>query len=151
MSELKPKKNLSDKPSEIISEALKELEAAEKNPKVDINMAYYLVEKDHLEPKCLMCLAGSVMFNRTPAIRRMPYFRHIRSTSVCQYSEKTSRKLQFLSDLQFGGDTTSAFAYLGMEPPKGLEWVAIPWYEDDKAGYKKALRSLATKLNRRGM
>jgi len=57
---VKLNKELSDIPSELLTQALEDLKLCEQNPKVKINMRYWFKRKDNI---CNVCLAGAVMYN----------------------------------------------------------------------------------------
>lgn len=140
---------LSDKPSELIRQALRDLAAVEQREECRVDMSTY-VDINSPEPgaaPCMLCLAGAVMYQGTPEMQESLQDGNIEINMPCDYDGCDVMKLRFLSDLQFG-EFEVAFNELGVPRP---DWLVakdrtFPKYENDPVVYKQALTDLADKL-----
>lgn len=145
---------LSDKPSELILQALGDLAEVEKNDQCEVDMGnFFAINADDHKP-CVLCLAGSVMYQGSPELRGIvgdrtgPY----RYVIPQNFEPRIEAKLGFLSDMQFGF-FGRAFGKLGIKLPDFLPIMRddFPEYEKDPAAYKAALIDIATKLGAIGL
>jgi hypothetical protein len=150
------KTKLSDKPSELLRQALADLYAVEKRPECVINMDTYVAMDDGPEGSrvCELCMAGAVMYLGTPEIQALFDQDGFDSAGPMHFGNdsSTAKKLYFISEFQFG-HYSMAFSFLDLPRPDFLpaddeHFVA---YADNPLKYKRKIRGLANKLERHGL
>lgn len=153
---LQLKTKLSDKPSELLRQALNDLYAVEKRPECVVNMSTYVAMNDGYEGSrvCELCMAGAVMYLGTPEIQALFDQDSFECVGPMHFGADslTAKKLYFISEFQFG-NYDMAFGYLGLPRPDFLPADDLDFveYSDNPLKYKRKLRSLANKLESHGL
>ena len=134
-------KPLADKPSEMLRDAVGDLEKCEADPKYSIDMAVWYVWKT--PHKCFVCLGGAVI------AQRLNPTEHGELTSD-DFDEATTRKLQAL-DLFREGDTHNGLCELGLiedspNPTIPVNLLNPPIYRHDPEAFKVAMLAQADRL-----
>jgi len=149
--------NLGKKPSTIIRRALDDLKAVEKNPKYCVDMgAWHEPRYDDRaigpEPVCAVCLAGAVIANRLHADPNDDLSPGM--IGMISRSQDLANKLDALDDFRMGNVHT-ALDTMGKLTPRALievpDDVTVPPYNVNRAGFKRALRRIAAKLQSVGL
>ncbi len=151
---------LSDVPSELINQAVCDLEKIEANPKYEVNMGVWhkpiirWQDNAPTEPKCLVCLAGAVIACELGVLP------HEYANIYTHCSREEAQKLSALDDLRNGS------IYMGLRA-LGVDELVIDevntvimkpiqlstgWthYENNPIEFKNQLRAIATKLKELG-
>lgn len=135
---------LPDRPSDLLTVALADLAAAERNPLYRVSMDTWHVPQDGV---CSVCMAGAVMAGTLG----MNPDRHLSPGDAEVLGPDLEAKLQSLDDLRCG-DLGEALSNLGMELP---EYLAarhhIPEYEDNVQGFHRELHKLAGLMRSEGI
>lgn len=132
---------LPDTLSELLSVALDDLEATERDPRYVIDMDDWHCPE---AGKCAVCLAGAVMaktFDADPERYLVPG----------EVTGDDSRELRALDALR-GGYVQDAANLLGLDVDLGeFEYVEVTTYESDATAFKQELRHLAHDLKEAGL
>lgn len=126
---------LSDKPSELILQALVDLERVESDSRYTIDMSIWH-RKYHNETTCIVCFAGAVM-SRAVTIDR--------NVTPSDFPEEFG-KLQALDEFRCGRIETG-LQYMGISRPESLPpGVYVMPYEADASLFKTAMRKMSRHL-----
>jgi len=93
MGLLKLNKELSDIPSELLTQALEDLKLCEQNPNVKINMNDWYERDNNI---CYVCLVGSIMYNNIDS----PHLYN--SLSIYNFNEYDVKKFKALEKFRTG-------------------------------------------------
>lgn len=157
----KPSPKLPDLLSDLILLAIKDLEACEQDPRVEIDMdAWLSPRRGHAPISCSVCLAGAVLVRAVDAdLTDVTEFNPLRVDSWYGVDERFRQKMYALDDVRLGL-VDLALAYFDVPAGKGEEiqnWVDATWsgqfppYEDDAYLFKQALREVVQKLKQEGL
>jgi hypothetical protein len=136
---------LPDTPSELLTVALADLAAVERDPRYRINMGSWHVPEE--DGTCSVCLAGAVMARTLD----MNPLKPLGPCDAGVLEESLENKLQALDELR-NGDLREALELLGMDLPEHLAARhRIPGYEDDPHGFRRELHKLAGLMRSEGI
>jgi hypothetical protein len=132
---------LPDKPSELLTLALADLESVEKDPRYRVDMGDW--HKPYPE-YCSVCLAGAVMaqtINMSPKKLGVP----------SSFSKEISGKLLALDAIR-RGFVALAVSDLGIELPDDFpDYVPVAYYERDRNKFFSDMRAMAALLREHGL
>jgi hypothetical protein len=141
---MKLNKELADKPSDLIEQALVDLEKTEKDPRYRIYMLSWHSPDMSGDGGCLVCFAGAVM-----AQGGVPFDMTLDSSDFHDF--KVRQKLNALNLFRLGmiGEGLDRIA---VDLPEGMLYeVHVPHYDKDPISFKKAMSEMAVLLRARGL
>ena len=136
--------SLPDKPSRLIHTALSDLRAIEADGRYRVHMGqWHSGYSGEGFPPCYVCLAGAVMARSLHA----PIHQ-----GLCPVAfPKETIKLVALNELRCG-HIGQGLGTMGLERPFGMpEFIRVPLYHSDPAGFKAALRGIQSTLEKAGL
>lgn len=138
----KPKRpeHLPQKPSKLIRRALQDLEAVERSPKYSVHMGFYHSPRA-IDDACAVCFAGAVIARAGNKTNRW--------LDPDQFPPATRAKLYALDQFRRGHVAEGIFKLLAYPEDVPIDARAdmhVPEYDANPAGFKSALREMATRL-----
>lgn len=149
----KPKLKLSDKFSDVIIQAVKDLKAAERAEKsVDIYMGDWYVPKGiddgdgQKTEKCEVCFAGAVIRKGVKGTKLEN--QHLTPDS---FDNKTRQKLYALNEIREGNLSTAIEEFYGKCPSILDDCIDVTDYHDDPDSFKVEMLNIAKQLKEIGL
>ncbi len=143
---------LPNKPSELISVALRDLEKVQKMKTRKIEMSQWVTRTPN-NKMCAVCLAGAVMDRTMGATKALPNLRCIFPTDLAIrgiISRSDRGKLKALN-LMREGEVNAGLSNMGVTEPLGDFNRAMPEFRGKGTKFKAAMRQLAKDLKSKGL
>jgi hypothetical protein len=137
-------KELSDVPSEMILQALEDLESVEKDPAYKVDMLEWHLPATTMRPHCEVCFAGAVMARRFDVQPN----RYAEPQDFLPAARDKFRALNYFRT----GNIVSALRYLHREHPQSLPIIVrVPAYDPLVPAFKDKMREIASTLAAAGL
>lgn len=148
MTGIYPSFSLPDKLSDLLDLALEDLEKAEADPDMRIDMATWYdreYPEDRIAPGiCSVCMAGTVLAQRANLPMGAVYI------DPSDFSDEIRGKLYAINSLRMGY-VYDAFCKLGLKIPAELEYVYFVYsYEGNPTKFKRDMKEISKLLREHG-